>query len=69
MSNDACLAVIGRHMAVPLTSEAATLMSSFTSMTVLGRTATWHGCRAHQDPPNDVGPVVIGRHMDVPLTS
>ncbi|KAH3754806.1 hypothetical protein DPMN_189487 [Dreissena polymorpha] len=56
-------------MIVPLTSEAATLMSSFTSMTLLGRPETWQVCRAHQDPPNDVDPVVIGRHMDVPLTS
>ncbi|KAH3715539.1 hypothetical protein DPMN_058250 [Dreissena polymorpha] len=56
-------------MAVPLTSEAATLTSSVTSMSSLGRPATWHVCRAHRDPPNDVGPVVIGRHMDVPLTS
>ena len=68
-SNDAGLAVIGRHMSVPLTSEAATLTSSLTSMTLLGRPATRHVCRAHRDPPNDVGPVVIGRHMDVPLTS
>ncbi|KAH3689087.1 hypothetical protein DPMN_190833 [Dreissena polymorpha] len=56
-------------MAVPLTSEAATLTSSVTSMSSLGRPATWHVRRAHRDPPNDVGPVVIGRHMDVPLTS
>ncbi|KAH3829549.1 hypothetical protein DPMN_131546 [Dreissena polymorpha] len=45
------------------------MTSSSTSMTLLGRPATWHVCRAHRDPPNDVGPVVIGRHMDVPLTS
>ncbi|KAH3754829.1 hypothetical protein DPMN_189512 [Dreissena polymorpha] len=56
-------------MTVPLTSEAATLTSSLTSMTLLRRPATWHVCRVHRDPPNDVGPVVIGRHMDVPLTS
>ncbi|KAH3754807.1 hypothetical protein DPMN_189488 [Dreissena polymorpha] len=56
-------------MTVPLTSKAATLSSSVTSMTLLGRPATWHVYRAHRDPPNDVGPVVIGRHMDVPLTS
>ncbi|KAH3754840.1 hypothetical protein DPMN_189523 [Dreissena polymorpha] len=56
-------------MTVPLTSEAATLTSSLTSLTFMGRPATWHVCRVHQDPPNDVGPVVIGRHMDVPLTS
>ncbi|KAH3754838.1 hypothetical protein DPMN_189521 [Dreissena polymorpha] len=56
-------------MTVPLTSEAATLTSFLTSMTLLGRPATWHVCRTHRDPPNDVGPVVIGRHMDVPLTS
>ncbi|KAH3754812.1 hypothetical protein DPMN_189493 [Dreissena polymorpha] len=56
-------------MTVPLTSEAATLTSSLTSMTLLGRPSTWHVCRAYRDPPNDVGPVVIGRHMDVPLTS
>ncbi|KAH3719161.1 hypothetical protein DPMN_061993 [Dreissena polymorpha] len=56
-------------MVVPLTSEAATLTSSVTSMSSLGRSATWHVCSAHRDPPNDVGPVVIGRHMDVPLTS
>ncbi|KAH3868856.1 hypothetical protein DPMN_032010 [Dreissena polymorpha] len=56
-------------MAVTLTSEAATLTSSLTSMTLLGRPATWHVCRAHQDPPNDVCQVVIGRHMDVLLTS
>ncbi|KAH3690323.1 hypothetical protein DPMN_193520 [Dreissena polymorpha] len=68
-SNDAVLTVIGRHMAVPLTSEAATLTSSVTSVSSLGRPATWHVCRTHRDPPNDVGPVVTGRHMDVPLTS
>ncbi|KAH3754862.1 hypothetical protein DPMN_189545 [Dreissena polymorpha] len=56
-------------MTVPFTSKAATLTSSFTSMTLLGRPATLHLCRAHRDPPNDVGPVVIGRPMDVPLTS
>ncbi|KAH3754855.1 hypothetical protein DPMN_189538 [Dreissena polymorpha] len=56
-------------MTVPLTSEAATLTSSLTSMTLLGRPATWIVCKAHRDPPNDVGPVVIERHMDVPLTS
>ncbi|KAH3754808.1 hypothetical protein DPMN_189489 [Dreissena polymorpha] len=56
-------------MTVPLTSEAATLTSSLTSMTLLERPATWRVCRTHRDPPNDVGPVVIGRHMDVPLTS
>ncbi|KAH3715415.1 hypothetical protein DPMN_058124 [Dreissena polymorpha] len=56
-------------MPVPLTSEAATLTSSVTSMSSMGRPATWHVCRAHRDPPNDVGPVVIRRHMDVPLTS
>ncbi|KAH3715460.1 hypothetical protein DPMN_058170 [Dreissena polymorpha] len=56
-------------MAVPLTSKAANLTSSVTSMSSLGRPATWHVCRAHRDPPNDVGPVVIGRHMDVPLPS
>ncbi|KAH3868863.1 hypothetical protein DPMN_032017 [Dreissena polymorpha] len=56
-------------MAVPLTSEAANLTSSLTSMTLLGRPATWNVCRAHRDPPNDVGSVVIVRHMDVPLTS
>ncbi|KAH3754847.1 hypothetical protein DPMN_189530 [Dreissena polymorpha] len=65
------MAVIGRHIlvTVPLTSEAATLTSSSTSMTLLGRPATWHVCRAHRDPPYDVGPVVKGRHMDVPLTT
>ncbi|KAH3715459.1 hypothetical protein DPMN_058169 [Dreissena polymorpha] len=56
-------------MAVPLTSVAATLTSSVTSMSSLGRPAKWHLCRAYRDPPNDVGFVVIGRHMDVPLTS
>ncbi|KAH3709727.1 hypothetical protein DPMN_069191 [Dreissena polymorpha] len=56
-------------MAVPLTSEAATLTSCVTSMSSLGRPATWHICRSHRDPPNDAGPVVIGRYMDVPLTS
>ncbi|KAH3754861.1 hypothetical protein DPMN_189544 [Dreissena polymorpha] len=56
-------------MTVPLRSEAATLTSSSTSITLRGRPATWHVCRTHRDPPNDVGPVVIGRHMDVPLTS
>ncbi|KAH3754811.1 hypothetical protein DPMN_189492 [Dreissena polymorpha] len=56
-------------MTVPLTSEASTVRSSLTSVTLLGRPATWHVCRAHRDPPNDVGTVVIGRHMDVPLTS
>ncbi|KAH3715416.1 hypothetical protein DPMN_058125 [Dreissena polymorpha] len=56
-------------MAVPLTSEAATLTSSVTSMSSMERPAAWHVCRAHRDPPNDVGPVLIGRHMDVPLTS
>ncbi|KAH3709723.1 hypothetical protein DPMN_069187 [Dreissena polymorpha] len=56
-------------MAVPLTSESATLTSPVTSMSSLGSPATWHICRAHRDPPNDVSPVVIGRHMDVPLTS
>ncbi|KAH3690326.1 hypothetical protein DPMN_193523 [Dreissena polymorpha] len=56
-------------MAVPLTSEAATLTSSVTSMSSLGRPATWQVCRAHRDPPNDVGPVVIGRHIDVLVTS
>ncbi|KAH3719156.1 hypothetical protein DPMN_061988 [Dreissena polymorpha] len=56
-------------MSVPLTSEAATLTSYVTAMSSLGRPATWHVCRAHRDPPNDVGPVVKGRHMDVPLTS
>ncbi|KAH3719150.1 hypothetical protein DPMN_061982 [Dreissena polymorpha] len=56
-------------MAVPLTSEASNLTSSVTSMSSLGRPATWHICRAHRDPPNDVRPVVIGRHMDVPLMS
>ncbi|KAH3689392.1 hypothetical protein DPMN_192909 [Dreissena polymorpha] len=40
-------------MTVPLTSEAATLTSSLTSMTLLGRPATRHVCRAHRDPPND----------------
>ncbi|KAH3868867.1 hypothetical protein DPMN_032021 [Dreissena polymorpha] len=68
-SNDADLAVIGRHMAVPLTSEALTLTPSLTSMTLMGKPATWHVCRAHRDPPNIVGPVVIGRYMDVTLTS
>ncbi|KAH3754849.1 hypothetical protein DPMN_189532 [Dreissena polymorpha] len=65
------MAVIGRHIlvTVPLTSEAATLTSSLTSITLLERPATLRVCRAHRDPPNDVGPVVIGRHMDVPLTS
>ncbi|KAH3689085.1 hypothetical protein DPMN_190831 [Dreissena polymorpha] len=56
-------------MAVSLTSEAATLTSSVTSMSSLGRPATWHVCRAHRDPPNDVGTGVVGRHMDVPVTS
>ncbi|KAH3715532.1 hypothetical protein DPMN_058243 [Dreissena polymorpha] len=56
-------------MAVPLTSEAAILTSSVTPMSSLGRPATCHVCRAHRDPPNDVGTVVIGRHIDVPLTS
>ncbi|KAH3719149.1 hypothetical protein DPMN_061981 [Dreissena polymorpha] len=56
-------------MAVPLTSEAATLKSSVTSMSSLGRPATWLVCRAHRHPPNYVGPVVKGRHMDVQLTS
>ncbi|KAH3690325.1 hypothetical protein DPMN_193522 [Dreissena polymorpha] len=56
-------------MAVPLTPQAATLTSSVTSISSLGRPATWHVCRAHRDPPNDVSPVVIRRHMDVPLTS
>ncbi|KAH3754832.1 hypothetical protein DPMN_189515 [Dreissena polymorpha] len=56
-------------MTVPLTSEVANLTSSLTTMTLLGRLATWHVCRVHRDPPNDVGPVVIGRHMDVPLKS
>ncbi|KAH3712664.1 hypothetical protein DPMN_072417 [Dreissena polymorpha] len=56
-------------MTVPLTSEAATLTSSITSISSLGRPATGHVCTAHLDPPNDVGPVVIGRHMDVLLTS
>ncbi|KAH3868874.1 hypothetical protein DPMN_032028 [Dreissena polymorpha] len=56
-------------MAVPLTSEAATLTPSLTSRMFLGIPATWHIYGAHRDPPNDVGPVVIGRHMDVPLTS
>ncbi|KAH3709725.1 hypothetical protein DPMN_069189 [Dreissena polymorpha] len=56
-------------MAVPLTSEAATLTSSVTSMSSLGRPATWHICRSHRDPPNDVGYVITGRRMDVPLTS
>ncbi|KAH3715414.1 hypothetical protein DPMN_058123 [Dreissena polymorpha] len=56
-------------MTVPLTSESATLTSSVTSMSSLGRPATWHVCRAHRDPPNDVSLVVLGRHMDVPLTS
>ncbi|KAH3828138.1 hypothetical protein DPMN_130090 [Dreissena polymorpha] len=68
-SNDAVLAVIGRYMAVPLTPEATTLTSFLMSMTLLGRPAIWHVCRAHRDPPNDVGPIVIGRHLDVPLTS
>ncbi|KAH3868871.1 hypothetical protein DPMN_032025 [Dreissena polymorpha] len=67
-SNDATVAVIGCHMAVPLKSESATLTSCLTLMTLLRRPATWHVCRAHQDPPNNVGPVVIGRHMDVPLS-
>ncbi|KAH3754841.1 hypothetical protein DPMN_189524 [Dreissena polymorpha] len=56
-------------MTVPLTSEAATLSSSLTSMTLLGRPVTWHVCRPNRDQPNDAGPDVIGRHMDVPLTS
>ncbi|KAH3690226.1 hypothetical protein DPMN_194988 [Dreissena polymorpha] len=56
-------------MAVLLTSQSAILTSYLTSMTSLGRPATWHVCRAHRDPPNDVGLVVIGRHMDVLLTS
>ncbi|KAH3754809.1 hypothetical protein DPMN_189490 [Dreissena polymorpha] len=70
-SNDAGLAVIGRHIlvTVPFTSEASILTSSLTSMTLLGRPATWRVCIAHRDPPNDVCLVVIGRHMDVPLTS
>ncbi|KAH3879938.1 hypothetical protein DPMN_003849 [Dreissena polymorpha] len=56
-------------MTAPLTSEAAFLTSSVTSMSSLGRPTTGYLCRAHRDPPNDVGPVVIGRHMNVPLTS
>ncbi|KAH3868858.1 hypothetical protein DPMN_032012 [Dreissena polymorpha] len=68
-SNDAVLAVIGGHITVPLTSEAATLTSYLTSMTLLERPATWHVCRAHRDPLNDVDPAVIGHHMDEPLTS
>ncbi|KAH3719159.1 hypothetical protein DPMN_061991 [Dreissena polymorpha] len=56
-------------MAVPLTSEAANLTSYVTAMSSLGRPATWHVCRTHRDPPNDVGPVVIwtsyGRATDV----
>ncbi|KAH3868857.1 hypothetical protein DPMN_032011 [Dreissena polymorpha] len=56
-------------MAVPHTSEDPTLTSSLTSMTLLGRPAIWHVCKAHRVPPNDVGPVVKGSHMDVSLTS
>ncbi|KAH3709724.1 hypothetical protein DPMN_069188 [Dreissena polymorpha] len=56
-------------MAVPLTSEPATLTSSVTSISSLGSPVTWHVCIAYRDPPNDVSPVVTGRHMDVPLPS